>query len=189
MRKLKLQVQITLDGCVASPTGEMEMFTWDWDDVLKQHVEALTKTVDTIVLGRKLADAFIPYWAEVAADPTNPEQSSGRMFTDTPKVVFSRTLNASPWPNTVIARDITEHVQQLKQSPRGDLIAYGGAGFVSSLIDADLIDEYHLFVNPVAIGAGLRIFSEGTRRKLTLNRATTFACGVVALEYLPKRTR
>jgi dihydrofolate reductase len=187
MRKLTLQVQVTLDGFIASPTGGMEMFTWDWDEALKQHVESVMEGVDTILLGRKLAEGFIPYWASVADDPANPEQASGRQFTDTPKVVFSRSLDRSPWPNARVASDVGATVKALKQEPGGDLIAYGGAGFVSSLIEHDLIDAYHLFVNPVALGEGLRIFREAVARRLRLQRATPFACGIVALEYAPTR--
>lgn len=186
MRQLKLQVQITVDGFVAAPGGGMEMFTWDWDDALKRHVDALTASVDTILLGRVLAEGFIPYWAGVAADAQHPEQASGRLFTDLPKVVFSGTLATSPWPGTRIARGaLADEVNRLKREPGGDLIAYGGVRFVSALIGAGLVDEYHLFVNPVATGAGLRIF-EGLC-PLQRVRATAFDCGIVGLEYRPDR--
>jgi len=170
------------------PEGSMEAFTWDWDDALKRHVEELTAPVDGIVLGRKLAEGFIPYWAHVATDAGNPEQAAGRKFTDTAKVVFSRTLASAPWPNARIARgELSGEINRLKREAGGDLIAYGGAEFVSALISADLVDEYHLFLNPVAVGSGLRIFAEGVVRKLTLVRATPFECGIVALEYRPTR--
>ncbi len=80
MRKLKLQVQITIDGFIAGPNGEMDCMQWDWDDSLKRYVEALTAPVDCLVLGRKLAEGFIPYWASVAADPTNPDVAAGKKF-------------------------------------------------------------------------------------------------------------
>ena len=74
-------------------------------------------------------------------------------------MVFTRTLDRSDWANTVLARgDLVDEITRLKDQAGGDIIAYGGASFVSALIPHDLIDEYHLFVNPVALGTGMPIF-------------------------------
>lgn len=180
---------MTIDGFIAGPNGEMDFMTFSWDEGLKQYVGALTGPVDTIVLGRKLAEGFIPYWAGVAADATNPEQAAGRKFTDTPKVVFSKTLAASPWDHTTLATgDLATEINMLKQRDGGDIIAYGGASFVSSLIRAGLIDEYQLFINPSAIGSGMAIFrSLDAKQDLSLVKATAFDCGIVVLHYEPKR--
>ncbi len=69
MRKLKLQVQMSVDGYIAGPNGEMDWMAWNWDDELNKYVTEITEPVDCIVLGRKLAQGFIPYWASVAANP------------------------------------------------------------------------------------------------------------------------
>jgi dihydrofolate reductase len=188
MRKLKLQVQMTVDGFIGGPNGEMNFGVWDWDDALKQYVTALIEPVDCIVLGRRLAEGFIPHWAAVAADPTHPEHSAGRKFTDTPKIVFSKTLEKSGWEHTVLATgDLVDEIDALKAQPGQDIIAYGGAAFVAALVKHNLIDDYHLFVNPAAIGKGLSIFSalEGMRA-LTLIKATPFDCGIVVLHYAPR---
>ncbi|OUJ75912.1 dihydrofolate reductase family protein [Hymenobacter crusticola] len=189
MRKLKLQVQMTLDGYIAGPNGEMDWLTFDWDDALKQYTEELTASVDGIVLGRKLAQGFIPHWANVAATTDNPELAAGRKFTDTPKVVFTKTLTQSEWANTVLATgDLVEEINHLKQQPGKDLIAYGGATFVSALIQHGLLDEYHLYINPVAIGKGMPIFQALEHKQhLALLQATTFDCGIVVLKYVPER--
>src|SRR5688500_12795598 len=130
MRKLKLQVQITLDGYMAGPNGEMEFMVWNWDEALKQYVQALTDPVDTIVLGRKLAEGFIPYWASVAADASNPEQEAGKKFTDTHKVVFTKTHTESHWSSTVLATgDLKTEIEKLKSDKGNDIIAYGGSAF------------------------------------------------------------
>lgn len=183
MRKLKLQVQITVDGFIAAPNGEMDWLVWNWDDELKKYVGDITEPVDCIVLGRKLAQGFIPHWA------SHPEAEGADKFNSTHKVVFTKTLENSEWDNTVLAKgDLAEEINKLKNEEGSDIIAYGGATFVSSLIKHQLIDEYHLFVNPVVIGSGMTIFSGvESKRNLTLIKSTSFDCGIVVLNYKPKK--
>jgi dihydrofolate reductase len=187
-RKLKIQVQISVDGFIAGPDGEMDWMEWNWDEKIKQYVTDLTEPVDGILLGRKLAEGFIPYWAGVAANPDDPQQKAGKKFSETPKFVFSKTLEKSLWENTVLAKgNLAEEVNQLKSRDGKDLISYGGAQFVSSLIKEGLVDEFHLFVNPTALGKGLSIYKEiGNRQSLRLIKATAFNCGIVVLHYEPK---
>lgn len=183
MRKLKLQVQITVDGYIAGPNGEMDWMVWNWDDELKKYVGELTEPVDCIVLGRKLAQGFIPHWA------SHPEAEGADKFNTTHKVVFTKTLEKSEWDNTVLAKgDLVEEINNLKNEEGGDIIAYGGATFVSALIKNGLIDEYHLFVNPTVIGNGMTIFKElQSKQNLTLIKATPFDCGIVVLNYKLKQ--
>ncbi|MAT42904.1 MAG: deaminase [Anaerolineaceae bacterium] len=188
MRKLKLQVQISVDGFMAGPNGEMDFLVWDWDEQLENYVTDLTNSIDTIILGRKLAEGFIPHWAAVAANPDDPQFSAGQKFTDTHKVVFTKTLEQSPWANTVLAKSgLHEEVTKLKQQDGKDIIVYGGAEFVSGLIKQGLIDEYHLFINPTAIGTGLSLFNKITQyQPLTLKKSMAFECGIVVNCYNPK---
>lgn len=185
MRKLKLQVQLSVDGYAAGSHDEMDWMTFNWDDKLKEYVNEITKSMDCIVLGRKLAEGFIPHWTAVAANLDDPEHTAGRKFTDTPKVVFTKTMDQSAWDNTELATgDLVDEIAQLKKQEGKDIIAYGGVDFVASLIEAGLVDEYHLLVNPVAIGQGRSIF-ESLREKqaLSLVGATSFDSGIVALCY------
>jgi dihydrofolate reductase len=188
-RKLKLQVQMSVDGYICGPNGKMGFLAREWDEELKQYVTALTEPIDCIVLGRKLAQGFIPHWAGVAGDPNHPEHSAGIKFTDTLKVVFSHTLEKSDWANTVLAKgNLVEELTRLKNQPGKDIIAYGGAMFVAGLVKHNLIDEYHLFINPAAIGSGLSIFKTlDQQQNLVLVKATAFECGIVVLNYVPNR--
>ena len=178
---------MSVDGFIAGPNGEMDWMIWNWDDKIKAYVNDLTEPVDTIILGRKLAEGFIPYWANVAANPDDPEYTAGKKFTDTPKVVFTKTLNQSEWAGTTIASgDLEKEIKNLKLQDGKDIIAYGGATFVSALIKAGLIDEYHLFINPVALGSGMAIFQDlDQRQNLTLVKSQLFDCGITVLHYVP----
>ncbi len=185
MRKLKLQMQISVDGFVAGPNGEMDWMVWDWDDVLKNYVIELTETVDCILMGHKLARGFIPHWANVVADPAHPEHLFGKKMTDMPKIVFTKTLERSEWENTMLAKGgLEEEIDQLKKQEGKDMIVYGGARFVSDLIQLNLIDEYHLFVNPAVLGNGMPIWKENKNHLcLKLLKTTTSNSGIVILCY------
>jgi dihydrofolate reductase len=187
MRKLKLQVQVSVDGFVAGPGGEMDWMVWDWDDELKSYVSQLTASIDTILLGRKMAGGFITHWTSVAGNPNDPEYAAGKVYMDTPKVVFSKTLSRSEWKNTVIAPgDLTTEINRLKSQAGKDMIVYGGASMVSALNQAGLIDEFHLFVNPAVLGSGLTIFKDINQRfNLRLMISKSFDCGIVLLHYVP----
>jgi len=181
MRKLKLQIQMTVDGYIAGPNGELNWVVWDWDDELKKYVTEITEPVDCIVLGRKLAQGFIPYWA------SNPELEGADKMNNTVKVVFSKTLEKSEWNNAILAKgDLSEEINKLKKQEGKDIIAYGGAAFVSALIRHRLIDEFHFFINPVVLGDGMTIFKDiESRLNLTLIKSRSFDCGIVLLNYIP----
>lgn len=188
MRKLKLQVQMSVDGYISGPNGEMDWMIWNWDDELKKYVSEITDPVDCILLGRKLAEGFISHWATVAANPDDPQLPFGKKMTDTQKVVFSKTLDKSGWINTDIAKgNLVEEINKLKNQNGKDIIVYGGATFVSDLIKEGLIDEFHLFINPSALGDGRTIFNSlDKRQNLTLVKSKSFDCGIVVLYYEPK---
>lgn len=191
MRKLKLQVQLSLDGFMSGPNGELDWMTWDWDDELNDYVRELTTPVDHILLGRNLAEGFIPHWQKAA------EEDSADIYTkkmaEISKTVFSHKLDpvapeVSTWNNTTLERgDLKNSITELKQAPGGDIIVYGGAEFVTNLIENRLIDEYHFFYNPVSIGKGKSIFKDlSSHLKLKLTNSNSFNCGIVVNTYRNK---
>jgi len=185
MRKLKLQVQMTVDGFIARKNGEMDWMINNWDDGLNTYVKELTEPVDCIILGRKLAEGFIPYWA---SNPEGEDVSGIEKINNTPKIVFTKTLEKSVWENTVLAKgDLVEEITKLKKQEGKDIIVYGGSTFVSALIKENLIDEYYLFLNPTAIGKGMTIFNDiYDSLQLTFVKSSSFECGIVVLQYKSK---
>jgi dihydrofolate reductase len=185
MRKLKLQMQISVDGFVGGPNGELDWMTWDWDDEIKNYVNELTDSVDTILLGRKMTEGFISHWTNIVMNKRDdPSYPFAKKMVDKPKFVFTKTLDKSPWQNTKLANgDIVQEVNQIKNENGKDIVVYGGADFVASLIKNNLIDEFHFFVNPAAIGNGLSIFDGRTNFKLV--KSIPFSCGIVLHTYEP----
>lgn len=187
MRKLKLQVQMTVDGFIAGQNAEMDWMSLPWTDDITHYVREITEPVDTIILGRKLAEGFIPHWENVVQDPKNPEYESGVKYTSTLKIVFTKSMDKSIWKNTEISNgEMAEEITKLKNKAGKDIIAYGGGSFVSALIKNKLIDELHLFINPSAIGHGLPIFKELTSvQKFKVVDVKKFDCGIITLIYKP----
>lgn len=184
MRKLKLQMQISIDGFVCGPNSEMDWMEWNWDEPLKEFVQKLTDPVDTIVMGKNLAMGFIPHWTAAIQQP-DTNDAFARKMVETEKIVFTKSLKDHTWNNTRLAKgDLKEEINTLKQQEGKDIITYGGASFAGALIEQQLIDDLYLFVNPTAIGNGMRIFNG--RTNLVLRETLPFACGIVVLHYSPK---
>ena len=180
MRKLKLQMQVTVDGFVAGPAGELDWMTWEMDEKLIGFINHLTDTSDTILLGRKMTEGFIKYWEGVK--PSSPEHAFAKKMIETPKIVFSKTMKSVEGKNVRVENGpMPQAISRLKEQKGKDIVVYGGATFVSSLIENGLIDELNLFVNPVAIGTGMRIFE--ARRPLKLTGSTAYPCGIVVNTY------
>ena len=183
MRKLKLQMQMSVDGFVAGPEGQLDWMTFAMDEKLLAFINQLTDTSDTILLGRKMTQGFVEYWEQV--QPKSPEYEFARKMVGMPKVVFSRTTKKIDGQNVRVENGpVVDAVNRLKSQAGKDIVVYGGASFVSSLIENRLIDELNLFVNPIAIATGLRIFSQ--RTPLTLVNSVWYSSGVVVNTYKPQ---
>jgi dihydrofolate reductase len=187
MRKLKLQMHVSVDGFVAGLNGSVDWVNQVRDDELMRSVNELHEGVDCIIMGRNMAAGFITGWTATLANPKTADALARKMV-ETPKIVFSKTLEKMEWENTKLKKgDSFQEISQLKKQPGGDMIVFGGASFVSSLIKQGLIDEYNFLVNPIALGEGMTIFN-GLEDKLKLQLVKTkgFECGVVLLRYAPK---
>lgn len=185
MRKLKLQMQITVDGFVAGPEGQLDWIIMAMDDRLLSFINHLTDTSDTILLGRKMTEGFVKYWEHVVTQPNGPEYSFGQKMVTIPKVVFSRTIKKVEGKNVRVENGpMVEAVNHLKSQAGKDIIVYGGATFVSSLIENRLLDELNFFVNPVAIGKGMQVFH--ARSPLKLTASVAYPSGIVVNTYEPQ---
>ncbi|MEO8414844.1 MAG: dihydrofolate reductase family protein [Ginsengibacter sp.] len=183
MRKLKLQMQMSADGFVAGPEGQLDWMSSEMDAKQLQFLQELTESMDTILLGRKMTNGFTTYWENVVNTQTeSPEYPYAKIFVDTQKIVFSKTIKTVDGKNAIVENgDLVESVNKLKNEEGKDLIVYGGVNFVSELIKNNLVDELNLFINPIAIGNGLKIFNEPV--KLKLANSTAFANGIVLNQY------
>jgi dihydrofolate reductase len=189
MRKLKLQMQVSLDGFVAAgESDDQKWVTWAWDEI-KKYVLDLSDTVDTEVIGRKLAVDYIPYWLDIYTKPEDPMFEVAKRFVSKQRIIFTKTLEKSEWKNTSLAKgNLADEINNLKNRNGKDIIVYGGYSFVSALINSGLIDEYHFFVNPIALGKGWRIFDELKNwQQLKLKKSNAYPSGIVLLCYEPKR--
>jgi dihydrofolate reductase len=188
MRKLKLQVQMTIDGFVAGPEGQLD---WMWvnkaepDEASMELVLELADSCDTILMGRKMTRGFIDYWEGVVDNqPDSPEQPLAQRMVNMRKIAFSHTETNIKGRNLETENgDMVAAVQALKQQPGKDIMVYGGASFVSSLISHNLIDEYYIFTNPIAIGNGLSIFKG--QKLLKLEGSIAYKNGETVNKYLP----
>lgn len=186
MRKLKLQMQTSLDGFVAGPNGELDWMTVEMgpQDKVFEVVWEIANTSSVILMGRGMANEFTTYWENVVDNqPDSPEHEFAKVMVALPKIVFSKTVDHVDGRNVRVENgDLAEKVTELKNEEGKDLLVYGGAGFVNSLIEHNLIDEFNLFVNPIAIGAGKSIFTD--RAKLRLVASQPNPNGIVINTYV-----
>jgi dihydrofolate reductase len=155
MRKLVLQMDVSLDGLVAR-AGKFGAGGWGVppeDAALKARKLGWTREAGLHLMGRATYEEMAGFW------PTSDDEYAAPM-NDVPKVVFSKTLAKADWPQSTIARgDLADEITTLKREPGKDMIAWGGAAFAQSLTRLRLIDEYRLVLQPVALGEGLPLFA------------------------------
>lgn len=165
------------DGWFAPATGAAEKA--DHLAVLQEQ----DRTADAMLLGRRTFEDFRGYWPKQTDDPTG---ISGYLNRAT-KLVVSSTLEEPGWENTVVLRGpVAEEVGRLKVQPGRDVVCTGSVRLATSLVRAELVDEYRLFVHPTVVGRGRRLFPDGTVvPRLRLLESRSFRSGVVLLRYEP----
>jgi dihydrofolate reductase len=186
MRKLILQMQVSLDGFNSTgPNDEQKWVTWAWDEI-KHDVLELAQSCDTEIIGRKLAVDYIPFWAKTSTDSESMMFELDKIKAQQKKIVFTKTLEKSDWENTELAKgNLSEEINKLKNQSGKDLLVYGGSSFVSNLVKENLIDEFYLFLNPVALGRGIPIFDSLKEwQQLQLIKSKTFESGILLLHYV-----
>jgi dihydrofolate reductase len=197
-RSVVAQAFLTLDGYMVGPDEDMSWVIATFDPEMANDIaEAMSSESDTFLLGRVTFEIFAAYWPYAVpyepGDALNPAGGKEdpriiRALNDYPKVVVSRTLAAPEWRNTRVVREgLEDEVRRLKQQPGRAINIQGSASIVQALERWDLIDEYRLFVHPVLLGAGKRLFASGiTRQDFVLESSKPYASGVVAMSYKRK---
>jgi dihydrofolate reductase len=183
MRQLIITENITIDGVIDAaegwfaPGGEDDTDQSDVLDALREQREA----ADALLVGRVTFEQMRGYWPLQTNDPTGIAE----YLDNVKKYVVSSTLEDPNWAHTtVLRRSVVEAVQQLKTGAGADIVCTGSMTLTRELIAAGLVDEYRLFVYPVVIGRGHRLFASATQlRGLHLDEARQFRSGVVLLRY------
>jgi dihydrofolate reductase len=191
MRKLIVSTFLTLDGVMQAPGGPQEddsgrfaLGGWSvnyWDEQMGQVMGEAMSTPFDLLLGRKTYDIFAAYW------PHAPEEAGAKPLNDATKYVVSRSRPSLEWKESVLIEgDAGEGIAALKQEDGPELQVHGSGNLIQTLLRHNLVDQYNLWVFPLVIGSGKRLFSDGTvpaALKLVDSKVST--TGVVIGTYEP----
>jgi dihydrofolate reductase len=180
VRKVVVSEFVSLDGVMEDPSWTFQFPSEDRDQYKFDELAA----ADALLLGRKTYEGFAAAW------PQMEEQTGeyGAWMNGYPKYVVSTTLEESlEWNNsTLIEGNVAEEVSRLKEQDGKDILVFGSAALVNTLVEQDLVDEYRLMVFPVVVGSGKRLFADGIDKKvLMLVETKTFGSGAIVLTYRP----
>ncbi len=187
MRRVVATEYVTLDGVMEAPGREDSLgarggwvFLFPNEEMARFKSDELFAS-DTLLLGRATYQIFAAAW------PSRTGEFADRI-NSLPKHVVSTTLEKAEWNNSrLIKENVAEEVSKLKQQPGQDILVYGSADLVHTLMQHDLIDEYRLMVFPIVLGIGKRLFKDWGSVTLKLVESRTFSSGVVLLTYQPER--
>lgn len=170
---------IALDGVIENPVWSAE---YGFDPKMGAAIGQIMGSSTVLLMGRKTYELFAPSWSgrTAAEDPGAP------FMNESPKYIVSATLENPDWSNsTVLGPYSPEAIRSLKESTDGDIYVSGSRTLVRALLADGLVDRLHLFVYPVALGAGSRLFGDGLHVKFGLTQCETYDNGVVHLAYGP----
>ena len=183
MRQLVVTENITLDGVIDAsegwfaPSGEEDVDQSDLNEALREQAAA----ADAVLLGRVTFEEMRGFWPLQANDQTGVTE----YLNNVDKYVVSNTMTEPQWQrSTVLAGEVADNIRELKGREGEDIVATGSITLVHELITRGLVDEYRLFVYPVVIGRGARLFEDGTNvAKLRLMGCRQFRSGIVLMRY------
>jgi dihydrofolate reductase len=186
MRRLIYSMLTSLDLYVEGPDSQ---FGWATPDAeLHKHFNADAATMTTHLYGRRMWETLSAYWPTAESDPAGTPETRefARYWNAGEHIVFSRSLRTVGHGARLVRDNAVEAVRQLKAGEGTDMDV-GGPGLASTLIEAGVVDEIRVYLNPLAVGGGKPFFSglKG-RLDLTLRGVQTFASGVVQLRYAPR---
>jgi dihydrofolate reductase len=178
MGKIRVHEFISLDGVIEDPSWT---FDYPFDPKMGEAIGAICDPSGAILLGRRTYEMFEPAWSSRTAedDPGAP------FFNDTAKYVVSSTLGSADWNNsTILGPYSPDAIRELKERVGGGIYVSGSGTLVRAMVADGLVDELHLFVFPVALGTGQRLFTDGQGRvRLALAGCEAYESGVVHLTY------
>jgi dihydrofolate reductase len=181
MGKITLHEFITLDGVIEDPKWT---FDYPFDPKMGEAIGGLMGSSKAILLGRTTFEQFAPAWSGRTAE----EDPGAPFMNETPKYVVSRTLESAEWSNsTIVGPYNPEAIGALKARVDGSIYVSGSGTLVRAMLADRLVDELHLFVFPLTLGAGSRLFEDGgSAIKLSLLDSDHYESGVVHLGYRPE---
>jgi dihydrofolate reductase len=190
MRKLVVTTFVTLDGVMQGPGGPNEDQSngfehggWNatlWDDGMGEIMDGQLNQAEALLLGRKTYEIFAAHWPRMPEDDPVAAKLNGM-----PKYVASTTLDTAEWQNsTLLKGKVPDEVAKLKDQPGGDIQVIGSGNLIQTLLKHDLVDEFVLWVWPVLLGEGKRLFADGTIPKaLKLVDTKVSSTGVAVQTY------
>jgi dihydrofolate reductase len=190
VRDLVVIEYVSVDGVIQAPghaaedrAGGFEHGGWTgpFMDDHGRYMRAAFRGAGAVLLGRLTYEIWASYWPTV----TDPSDEIAEALNRLPKYVASTTLGEPPWhPTTVLSGDVASQVARLKEVPDRDIVLMGSAQLAQTLANHDLVDRYELWVHPVVLGAGKRLFpGDGPARELRLVDSRTTAGGLVLMTY------
>ena len=179
-------MNISLDGFMAGPNCELDWHFQNWNNEMAEATAIQLSEADTILFGRITYNGMAKYWSSKITGIYTPREDIdfADMLNTYRKIVFSKTLTKATWNNSTIVRDMPGEIKRLKQLAGRDMMIYGSGKLVASMVELGLIDEYRVWVHPVAIGKGKPLFRDLNHTlPLELYDTERFSSGVVLLYY------
>jgi dihydrofolate reductase len=185
MRKLAVFNNISLDGYFCDAGNSMAWAKMDNDAEFNAFTTANAESGGMLLFGRVTYDLMVAFWPTPVASQMMPEVAE--RMNNGPKIVFSRSMDKAGWNNTELVRDdMLGTVRRMKQEAGPDMVILGSGSIEAQFAAANLIDEYQVVVNPIALGAGRSMF-DGLPQPVSLRctMARAFKNGKVFLSYQP----